>query len=98
MSEKPLRMLGVALVTVVVAASCSGADGDATLVTLEARWLCDVQRQTFDDLPAIEAELEGRLATEGLTWADYDLFKERLNSSSDLRTTVSEEYDAYCLS
>ena len=89
-------MLGIVVAMAIVAASCSS--GSAPEVTIEAQWLCDVQRQTFDDLAAVDVELDSRLAKAGLTRADYDVFKEKLAGSAALRSRVSEEYDAYCLS
>ncbi len=97
MSTHPIRILSVALATVVLATSCGGGEGTSE-VMLEARWQCDVQRQAFDDLAAIDRELDSRLATAGLTRADYQDFKEELSSSPALRTRVAEEYDAYCQS
>jgi hypothetical protein len=96
MRKKPFRILGIVVAIAVIATACASAR--APEVTLEARWLCDVQRQTFDDLAAIDAELDNRLVKAGLTRADYEDFKERLSASADLREQVSEEYDAYCLS
>lgn len=94
------RRLGtIAIVIASVAAACGGgSDTAAPEVTLEARWQCDVQRQTFDDLVALDAELDARLADSGLTRVDYDAFKEELGTSTELRVQVAEEYEAYCLS
>ncbi len=90
-----IGVLGVAVMLVAVA--CAGT-GTPPEVALEARWQCDVQRQTFGDLAALDAELDSRLAAAGLTRADYETFKEELATSQTLRDSVSSEYEAYCLS
>jgi len=64
---------------------------------MEARWQCDVQRQTFENMGDLDAALETRLTAAGLTRTEYDAFKETLADSADLRIQVAEEYDAYCL-
>jgi hypothetical protein len=82
-----------------LAAACGGGGDRAALeVALEARWQCDVQRQTFADLESLDVELEARLVDAGLTRAEYETFKENLGTSADLRTRVADEYEAYCLS
>jgi len=81
----------------VLAASCAGASAPADVV-VEAQWQCDVQRQAFDDLEAMDTELDVRLTEAGLTRSEYEDFKQRLASSSDLRDKVSDEYEAYCFS
>ncbi|GBE25829.1 hypothetical protein BMS3Bbin02_02119 [bacterium BMS3Bbin02] len=89
----------MAIVVAFIAAACGGGgDGVAPEVALEARWQCDVQRQTFDDLGALDAELNVRLANSGLTRVDYDAFKEELGASAELRNQVADEYETYCLS
>ena len=93
----PQRIGAITIALASLATACSGGTADAE-VALEARWQCDVQRQTFDDLGALDAELEDRLATAGLSRADYATFKEDLASSPDLRAQVAEQYEAYCLS
>lgn len=90
-------MLALIPALAIVAAAC-GSGGPTPEVALEARWQCDVQRQTFDNLAALNAELGNRLTVAGLTRADYATFKEELGGSADLRLQVAEEYDAYCLS
>lgn len=66
-------------------------------MVLEAHWQCDVQRLTFQDLSALNAELETRITTAGMTMDEYDGFKEQLNLSADLRSAVEQEYEEYCL-
>jgi hypothetical protein len=90
------RIQALVIVVIFVAAACRGGDTTSE-VTLEARWQCDVQRQTFDDMGDLDAELEARLTAAGLTRTDYDAFKEKLADSADLRIQVAEGYDAYCL-
>ncbi len=97
MTSKRSRLVALVIAIATVAAACSGG-ARAPEVALEARWQCDVQRQTFNDLAALNAELDNRLEEVGLTRADYDVFKEQLSSSADLRLQVSEAYEAYCLS
>ena len=90
------RIQALVIIAIFVATACAGGDTTSE-VTLEARWQCDVQRQTFDNIGDLDAELEARLAAAGLARTDYDAFKEELADSADLRVQVSEEYDAYCL-
>ncbi len=90
------RIGALAIVAVLGVSACGGGETSPE-VALEARWQCDVQRQTFADLGARDAELATRLTAAGLTRADYDTFKERLSDSADLRIEVADEYEAYCL-
>ncbi len=89
-----------AIVSMIIALSLlvtsCGEDAMSPDVELEAHWQCDVQRMTFDDLTALDAELETRIAEAGMTREDYAAFKERLGESIDLRRAVGEEYDEYC--
>jgi len=88
--------IGIAAVAL-IAASCAGSSAPSDVI-VEAQWQCDVQRQAFGDLAALQTELDVRLTAAGLTRAEYDDFKQRLASSSNLREQVSNEYEAYCLS
>lgn len=70
--------------------------GDDLLVAIEARWMCDVQRFAFSDLPAMNDALDERLAFSHQTRTDYDAFKVEMEDRIDLRERVLAEYDAYC--
>lgn len=94
MDTKRIAAMIIAVASVVSA--CSSGDTTAA-VTLEARWQCDVQRQTFSDLTALNAALDERLSAADLSRGDYESFKEDLESSASLRTQVAQEYEAYCL-
>lgn len=98
MTRRLFQRLGVGIAAgALFAASCAGTSAPADVV-LEAQWQCDVQRQAFDGIAAMDAELDVRLTEAGLSRADYEDFKQRLADSSALRESVSAEYDAYCLS
>jgi hypothetical protein len=96
MNRRTISTGAVILAIAVVVASCSGSTTPPGVV-LEARWQCDVQRLTFDDLSALDAELEGRVAAAGMTIDEYTAFKAQLNASADLRSAVEKEYEEYCL-
>lgn len=98
MTRRPFQRLGVGIAAgALFAASCAGTSAPVEVV-LEAQWQCDVQRQAFDDLAAMNTELDVRLTEAGLSRADYEDFKQQLTDSSALRESVSAEYEAYCLS
>jgi len=85
-------VVGVALFL----AGC-GVSYDAPLLSsLEGRWMCDVQRYTFDEVGDIQAELDARLAGNGVTAEQYRAFKDDLIDSPELRETVAVEFSAYC--
>ena len=94
MDTKRIAAMIIAVASVVSA--CSSGD-TAAAVTLEARWQCDVQRQTFSDLTALNAALDERLSSADLSRGEYESFKEDLESSATLRVQVANEYEAYCL-
>jgi hypothetical protein len=85
------------IVAVLVAATACSESNVSTEVALEAHWQCDVQRLTFDDLAARDAELGNRITTAGMTADEYAAFKEQMNASTDLRLAVAEEYEQYCV-
>ena len=58
--------------------------------------MCDVQRYTFDEVGDIQAELDARLAGNGVTSEQYRAFKDDLIDSSELRETVAVEFTSYC--
>ena len=88
--------LASAAALLVLVTGCSDTP-DSAATQFEARWQCTVQRQAFDDLAALDAALERHLDDAGLTRDDYQAFKTRLETSSELRQAVADEYDAFCL-
>lgn len=70
--------------------------GEELLVSLEARWMCDVQRFAFPDLSAMNNALDEHLADHGVTRSDYDAFKAEMEEHIELREQVLDGYDAYC--
>ncbi|MEN8040099.1 MAG: hypothetical protein ABFR95_01225 [Actinomycetota bacterium] len=85
------------LVLAVAMSSCEGSPVPVEIeIELEARWQCDVQRMTFEDLAALDVELGQRISEAGLTRADYNAFKEDLSDSAELRADVSAKYAEYC--
>lgn len=90
-----IATMSIAFAIVVSACSSSGTSPEAVF---EARWQCDVQRQTFASLSDLDAELDSRLTEAGMTMQGYETFKEMLSTSEGLRQDVATEYEAYCLS
>jgi len=84
------------LIASVLVAGCGVSYPAELLASIEGRWVCDVQRYTFDDIGDIQAELDGRLAGNGITAEQYRAFKDDLIDDSELRDTVAVEYAAYC--
>ena len=58
--------------------------------------MCDVQRYTFDEVGDIQAELEARLADNGVTTDQYRAFKDDLIDKPELREIVGIEFTGYC--
>ncbi len=79
-----------------VTTACSDSSSD--LVTFEAHWQCDVQRQTWDDLTDMQAALDQRLDAEGVTQERYAEFKALLASDAGERAAVMKAYEEYCAS
>ena len=74
-----------------------GVSYDADLLaSIEGRWMCDVQRFTFDDVGDIQAELDARLAGNGVSAEQYRAFKDDLTEQPELRQHVESELIAYC--
>lgn len=67
-----------------------------SLLALEAYWMCDIQRFTFDELDAVTAELDTRLSSAGFTPDEYDEFQTRLATQPALREGVLAVYRDYC--
>ena len=91
-----IRFATVLLAAMLLFAGC-GVSYDAPLLSsIEGRWMCDVQRYTFDDVGDIQAELDARLAGNGVTPEQYHAFKDDLIDDPDLRAEVGVEFTAYC--
>jgi len=86
-----------AVILAVLGITGCGPSFDADLmVSLEARWMCDVQRSTYAESADIDAELAERLSGNGVTDEVYHKFKDALIDDLALRERVLSEYDAYC--
>jgi hypothetical protein len=80
-----------------VLTGCGGVDFDAaTMTQFEARWMCDVQRTSFEDVEAMTGALTERLTGNGLTPGVYASFKDALTRDEALRDQVGERFDVYC--
>ena len=94
-----MRRVGIAasgIVAAVLLAGC-GVSYDADLMaSLEGRWMCDVQRYTFDEVGDIQSELDSRLAGNGVSAEQYRAFKDDLTKQPELREMVDTEFVAYC--
>jgi hypothetical protein len=91
-----IRIVAATIVASLLLAGC-GVSYDADLMaSLEARWMCDVQRYTFEEVGDIQAELDSRLAGNGVTAEQYRAFKDDLIGSSNLRDQVANDFAAYC--
>ncbi len=84
------------LTAAVLLAGCGVSYDADLLVSLEGRWMCDVQRYTFDDVGDIQVELDARLAGNGVSAEQYRAFKDDLTKQPDLREQVGAELVAYC--
>lgn len=96
MTRRAIPTAAAILSIALTAAACSESSTPPEVV-LEAHWQCDVQRLAFDDLSAMDAELESRIDAAGMTTDEYAAFKDQLGTSADLRVAVAAEYDSYCL-
>jgi hypothetical protein len=88
-------VLAIMLTTLVVAGCGVSYDTDL-LASIEGRWMCDVQRFTFDEVGDIQAELDARLAGNGVSSEQYKAFKDDLIKQPDLRRLVETELTTYC--
>lgn len=77
-------------------AGCGVSYEAELLASIEGRWMCDVQRYTFDQVGDIQAELDTRLAGNGVTAEQYRAFKDDLIDSAELRDIVAVEFATYC--
>ena len=96
MKRRRISTIVIGITASLALTACSGGADDAA-VRFEAHWQCEVQRQAFDDLGALDETLGVRLGDAGLSRSDYEAFKVRLDESRSLREQVAEEYDAFCL-
>lgn len=94
---------GAVIIGLLVSALSLGAcsetpltEEDLTLSAIEGRWLCDVQRFTFEDLGDIDAALDERLAENGFTRETYRSFKDRLADDPRIRDEVQTVFESYC--
>ncbi len=90
----------LALLLVLSLSSC-GIDVEAVtagglLTQFEGRWQCDVQSLSFDSVEAIDAELDERLAADGLTREQYDAFKKVVEKLPEVRIGIRESYEVAC--
>jgi len=91
-----IRIAASGIVAAVLLAGC-GVSYDADLMTsLEGRWMCDVQRYTFDEVGDIQGDLDSRLAGNGVSAEQYRAFKDDLTKQPELREMVDTEFVAYC--
>lgn len=89
--------IATAIIAAALALTGCGVSYDAPLLaSIEGRWMCDVQRFTFEEVGDIQAELDARLDGNGVTAEQYRAFKDDLIDSSELRETVAVEFTGYC--
>ncbi len=94
-----MRRIGIAasgIAAAVLLAGCGVSYDTGLMASLEGRWMCDVQRYTFDDVGDIQAELDSRLAGNGVSTEQYRAFKDDLTKQPELREMVNTELIAYC--
>jgi major membrane immunogen (membrane-anchored lipoprotein) len=90
------RTTSVIIAASLLLAGCGVSYDSALLASIEGRWMCDVQRFTFDDVGDIQAELDARLAGNAVTAEQYRAFKDDLTDQPDLRAEVAVEFAEYC--
>lgn len=91
-----IRVVAAIIATTVLLAGCGVSYDTGLLASLEGRWMCDVQRYTFDEVGDIQAELDSRLAGNGVSAEQYRAFKDDLSKRPELREMVDTELIAYC--
>jgi hypothetical protein len=84
------------LLTTLVVTGCGVSYDTELLTSIEGRWMCDVQRFTFDEVGDIQAELDARLAGNGVSSEQYKAFKDDLTKQPELRRLVETELTTYC--
>ncbi len=80
----------------VLVTACAPSYDAALLSSIEGRWMCDVQRYTFQTQGDIQAELDGRLEGNGVSAEQYRHFKDDLTKDVDLRTMVKAAFEQRC--
>lgn len=91
-----IRVVAAIIATTVLLAGCGVSYDTGLLASLEGRWMCDVQRYTFDEVGDIQAELDSRLAGNGVSAEQYRAFKDDLSKQPELREIVEAELISYC--
>lgn len=93
-ASRTIRIVaGVSLAIALAACSATGFEKE---IALEAHWQCDVQHRTYPDVGEMEADLSGRLASEGISVERYGEFKAAMETSPGLRSETLTVYEAYC--
>jgi uncharacterized lipoprotein YmbA len=91
-----VRKFWLILIAALLIASCAPRYDAALLTSIEGRWMCDVQRYTFESQQDIQAELETRLSGNGVSADQYRAFKDDLTKQQNLRDEVRAVYDQQC--
>lgn len=81
------------LMAVLVSTGCGPTFDADLMVSLEARWMCDVQRSVYEESADIEEAPAERLAGNSVTSEIYGDFKDALIDDLALRERVLDEYD-----
>lgn len=89
-------LVAAVLVFAVLLNACAPSYDADLLTSIEGRWLCDVQRYTFDTQADIQAELDRRLEGNGVTAEQYRAFKDDLTEDAELRAAVKAAYRQRC--
>lgn len=90
------RIIATTLLVVFAGSACGPTFDADLMVSLEARWLCDVQRSVYDEVTDIDAALNDRLVGNGVSAETYSDFKSALIDDLALRERVLAEYTVYC--
>ncbi len=72
------------------------SEADTALVRFEASWICEVQRRTFPTQEGRQQALEQKLVDSGMTLADYEAFRARVNEDRGLRDSILFTYQETC--
>jgi hypothetical protein len=86
----------IVLVVGLLSAACAPPYDASLLASIEGRWLCDVQRYTFDTQADIQVELDRRLEGNGVSAEQYRAFKDDLTKDRDLRGMVKAAFEQRC--
>ncbi len=71
-------------------------DAERLLVSVEADWVCELQRRGFSSQEAIDEALGEKLTEAGIDRAEYAAFRDSVNNSQDLRDAILYEYQETC--